>query len=285
MNSESEKARTHITHSGAQYSRRRISFRDDCNLEGGRVVTVPVYENIRNADGDHYSGQEGDCHIVGRQNLDRKCDSASPPPVSPFSCGICKESANEPITSRCGHIFCQKCIDIKLRERPVCPVCESSFEKIRLKLNNRNCVIDSTADKKKRDYRHLKGEFNKSVAYLQKHAIKFSKTLVDMGNSAMLYRKLVIGFVLGLAFLVLFYFGIIPKIRMGEFIVDEFNFIKNYQFIELSEKPVILDYKTIVEDKLPCTVGIGGYFKHGKNNCSLDDEKSIFTRFLNLFGL
>lgn len=46
-------------------------------------------------------------------------------------CPICMieiEEALDPETTNCGHVFCGKCLERALVERPVCPVCRSPQE-------------------------------------------------------------------------------------------------------------------------------------------------------------
>lgn len=41
------------------------------------------------------------------------------------SCGVCHEPTKVTVSTRCGHLFCQGCIQEKLEEKRVCPVCSS----------------------------------------------------------------------------------------------------------------------------------------------------------------
>mmetsp|Transcript_23922 Transcript_23922/g.36182 ORF Transcript_23922/g.36182 Transcript_23922/m.36182 type:complete len:293 (+) Transcript_23922:34-912(+) len=43
----------------------------------------------------------------------------------PFACFICRRSFNDPVVTRCGHYFCEKCIldHIRSQDKPSCAVC------------------------------------------------------------------------------------------------------------------------------------------------------------------
>ncbi|XP_025090288.1 E3 ubiquitin-protein ligase RNF185-like [Pomacea canaliculata] len=49
-----------------------------------------------------------------------------------YECNICLETANDPVVSMCGHLFCWPCLHQWLetrRQRPTCPVCKAGISK------------------------------------------------------------------------------------------------------------------------------------------------------------
>ncbi|KAF2496548.1 hypothetical protein BU16DRAFT_335575 [Lophium mytilinum] len=44
----------------------------------------------------------------------------------PFACIICKDSYKNPVTTKCGHYFCQKCAFTRYRKDPSCAACGAS---------------------------------------------------------------------------------------------------------------------------------------------------------------
>ncbi|PWA58619.1 zinc finger, RING/FYVE/PHD-type [Artemisia annua] len=46
----------------------------------------------------------------------------SPPPSS-FICPICFEPLVNETATKCGHVFCQRCIGSAIRDQPRCPIC------------------------------------------------------------------------------------------------------------------------------------------------------------------
>jgi hypothetical protein len=38
-------------------------------------------------------------------------------------CPICQDTCEAPASTSCGHVFCQECIRLALREKSVCPTC------------------------------------------------------------------------------------------------------------------------------------------------------------------
>uniref|UniRef100_A0A1A9WIV9 RING-type domain-containing protein n=1 Tax=Glossina brevipalpis TaxID=37001 RepID=A0A1A9WIV9_9MUSC len=60
--------------------------------------------------------------------------SAEPPGTrAPFLCPICMESTllREPTSTRCGHVFCQRCIRRAIEVSHKCPVCKSKEKRLR----------------------------------------------------------------------------------------------------------------------------------------------------------
>ncbi|KAM7264661.1 hypothetical protein ACFE04_002344 [Oxalis oulophora] len=61
-----------------------------------------------------------------RENVP-KPPSPPPPPKEPtFSCPICMSQLTEEMSTRCGHIFCKKCIKTALGVKKVCPTCRKT---------------------------------------------------------------------------------------------------------------------------------------------------------------
>lgn len=62
-------------------------------------------------------------------------DGASPSAedsTGTYECNICLETANDPVVSMCGHLFCWPCLHQWLetrRQRQTCPVCKAGISK------------------------------------------------------------------------------------------------------------------------------------------------------------
>lgn len=46
-----------------------------------------------------------------------------------FSCPICKDQLNEETSTKCGHIFCKKCIEVAIATQHKCPTCRHKLRK------------------------------------------------------------------------------------------------------------------------------------------------------------
>merc|ERR1711962_182785 len=49
-----------------------------------------------------------------------------------YECNICLDTANDPVVSMCGHLFCWPCLHQWLETRPmrqICPVCKAGISK------------------------------------------------------------------------------------------------------------------------------------------------------------
>jgi RING finger protein 113A len=44
----------------------------------------------------------------------------------PFACAICREDFVEPIRTKCGHYFCERCALHRARKTPKCAVCDEN---------------------------------------------------------------------------------------------------------------------------------------------------------------
>ena len=55
--------------------------------------------------------------------------------INAFECSICLESANEPVVTKCGHIFCWPCLKKWLSKKITleCPVCRNGIVCLKLK--------------------------------------------------------------------------------------------------------------------------------------------------------
>jgi len=47
---------------------------------------------------------------------------------SEFECSICSSLFSDPVTLRCGHTFCKRCLEVWLHEHPHCPVCRQKSD-------------------------------------------------------------------------------------------------------------------------------------------------------------
>ncbi|XP_054778452.1 E3 ubiquitin-protein ligase BRE1-like [Prosopis cineraria] len=68
-------------------------------------------------------------NLEGNNNSERETHIKSPePPKEPvFNCPICKQPFVEEMSTRCGHIFCKKCIKAALKAKRECPICEEKI--------------------------------------------------------------------------------------------------------------------------------------------------------------
>ncbi|KAI6171517.1 RING-type E3 ubiquitin transferase [Aphelenchoides bicaudatus] len=58
----------------------------------------------------------------------QKPEEEKPDDRSRFECNICLEGAQDPVVTRCGHLYCWPCLHTWLetrRQNPLCPVCKS----------------------------------------------------------------------------------------------------------------------------------------------------------------
>ncbi|CAH8290559.1 unnamed protein product [Eruca vesicaria subsp. sativa] len=54
----------------------------------------------------------------------RKSKTVAPPEEEPkFNCPICMSPFTEEVSTKCGHIFCNKCIRVAVSGQPKCPTC------------------------------------------------------------------------------------------------------------------------------------------------------------------
>ncbi|CAM8995452.1 unnamed protein product [Rhodiola kirilowii] len=99
------------------YKRRR-------NSSNCRPITVDqVYINL-----------ETSCNSK-KDKCDEQPKSVPPPPPPPpppepaFSCPICMGELVEEMTTKCGHIFCKKCIQVAVSVKSICPTCRKKVNK------------------------------------------------------------------------------------------------------------------------------------------------------------
>ena len=50
-------------------------------------------------------------------------------PAPTFTCGICMDELTEETSTKCGHIFCKKCIDAAIAAQHKCPSCRQKLNK------------------------------------------------------------------------------------------------------------------------------------------------------------
>eukprot|EP01056_Protomagalhaensia_sp_Gyna25_P000263 Protomagalhaensia_sp_Gyna_25__262@NODE_1124_length_2164_cov_20_418824_g892_i0_p2_GENE_NODE_1124_length_2164_cov_20_418824_g892_i0NODE_1124_length_2164_cov_20_418824_g892_i0_p2_ORF_typecomplete_len200_score24_26zfC3HC4_2/PF13923_6/3_6e14zfC3HC4_3/PF13920_6/3_2e13ProkRING_4/PF14447_6/6_2e12zfC3HC4/PF00097_25/9_9e11zfRING_5/PF14634_6/7e10zfC3HC4_4/PF15227_6/1_2e08zfRING_UBOX/PF13445_6/7e08zfRING_UBOX/PF13445_6/1_2e02Ubox/PF04564_15/8_8e08zfRING_2/PF13639_6/4_1e07zfRING_6/PF14835_6/6_9e07zfNOSIP/PF1 len=55
-------------------------------------------------------------------NPDSSSDSAK---VKPFDCNVCFDLAQDPVVTRCGHLYCWPCLHAWLKQVSECPVCKA----------------------------------------------------------------------------------------------------------------------------------------------------------------
>jgi hypothetical protein len=57
---------------------------------------------------------------------------SAPPPDSTETCPICLDNLREPVTSPCGHVFCDTCISESCKASKLCPVCRKKINQKQL---------------------------------------------------------------------------------------------------------------------------------------------------------
>ncbi|XP_037726597.1 E3 ubiquitin-protein ligase RNF125-like [Drosophila subpulchrella] len=55
---------------------------------------------------------------ITRQLVDENMD--------PYECPVCFDSPNEPVATRCGHVFCKECLISALEPSKLCPKCRET---------------------------------------------------------------------------------------------------------------------------------------------------------------
>ncbi|KAL5542681.1 hypothetical protein UlMin_010391 [Ulmus minor] len=74
---------------------------------------------------EHYMNSEEN------REIQAKNDPAVPPSEAPsFNCPICISPMSEETSTKCGHIFCKKCIEAAIKVQHKCPTCRN---KLRMK--------------------------------------------------------------------------------------------------------------------------------------------------------
>ncbi|XP_010247060.1 PREDICTED: uncharacterized RING finger protein C548.05c-like isoform X2 [Nelumbo nucifera] len=80
------------------------------------IINCELYINL---EGSHSAKRKND---VKPPELPRP--SAPPPPKEPtFSCPVCMGPLVEEMSTKCGHIFCKKCIKAAIQAQSKCPTC------------------------------------------------------------------------------------------------------------------------------------------------------------------
>ncbi|KAF2801546.1 uncharacterized protein BDZ99DRAFT_403196 [Mytilinidion resinicola] len=82
----------------------------------------------------------------------------------PFACIICKEPYKSPVTTKCGHYFCQKCAFARYRKDPSCAACGASTSGIFNTAQTLHKLLDrkqKREDKRKAKEAKEKGEDEK----------------------------------------------------------------------------------------------------------------------------
>jgi len=46
--------------------------------------------------------------------------------LNPFECPVCLEAFKQPVATRCGHVFCKKCLIRAMEPSKLCPKCRTS---------------------------------------------------------------------------------------------------------------------------------------------------------------
>ena len=63
-------------------------------------------------------------HLVCQCLVQRKSKTVAPPVEEPkFNCPICMCPFTEEVSTKCGHIFCKKCIKLAVSVQAKCPTC------------------------------------------------------------------------------------------------------------------------------------------------------------------
>ncbi|KAL9662538.1 hypothetical protein QQ045_027371 [Rhodiola kirilowii] len=93
--------------------------------------------NCRPVNVDHvYINLETSCNSKNDKCTGQSKNVAPPPPPPPppppepaFSCPICMGQLVEEMTTKCGHIFCKKCIQTAISVKSICPTCRKRVNK------------------------------------------------------------------------------------------------------------------------------------------------------------
>ncbi|CAM8896864.1 unnamed protein product [Rhodiola kirilowii] len=93
--------------------------------------------NCRPVNVDHvYINLETSCNSKNDKCTGQSKNVAPPPPPPPppppepaFSCPICMGQLVEEMTTKCGHIFCKKCIQTAISVKSMCPTCRKKVNK------------------------------------------------------------------------------------------------------------------------------------------------------------
>ncbi|WJX16985.1 hypothetical protein P8452_06955 [Trifolium repens] len=59
-------------------------------------------------------------------SVEPKNKASEPPKEDVFICPICMDPLVEEMSTRCGHIFCKKCITIAIASKSTCPTCRKN---------------------------------------------------------------------------------------------------------------------------------------------------------------
>ena len=44
------------------------------------------------------------------------------------NCSICFDILEDPVLTKCGHLFCNECLDMCLKAKPRCPMCKTNLK-------------------------------------------------------------------------------------------------------------------------------------------------------------
>ncbi|XP_004513609.2 uncharacterized protein [Cicer arietinum] len=107
----------------ARRTRRRRAT--DLNFENQAMTTYFMYDmngHIIQPVDDIYINLEG---IINEEISKAQNEAAEPPNESGFICPICLAPFVEEMSTRCGHIFCKKCIKTAISAKGTCPTCRN----------------------------------------------------------------------------------------------------------------------------------------------------------------
>ncbi|KAK2453732.1 RING/U-box superfamily protein [Trifolium repens] len=62
-------------------------------------------------------------------SVEPKLKASEPPKEDDFICPICMDPLVEEMSTRCGHIFCKKCITSAIASKSTCPTCRKNVSK------------------------------------------------------------------------------------------------------------------------------------------------------------
>ena len=108
--------------------------KDDATLLAEDVLPSVIFKRKRGArqpkvrttsvlqDGNPPSSDDTGGKIVTTQNKDAQVDNGIPEDI-PFAYMICRKPYTNPVITRCGHCFCEKCALARFKTVPNCATC------------------------------------------------------------------------------------------------------------------------------------------------------------------